>query len=1083
MKKFSKLLLLTLCMVAAVLLFAACGSNVELSLKESAMPQTVFVLGEEIDLSGGVLVVREGEETYEVDMTAADVTVSGYDKTRLGEQTITLTYKKKTIDLTVNVVERMSAVDYTADYLVGDTLNTQAGRLKITRNDGSNFTVAFNSTKVSITGFDSSAVGEKTLTVSYAADGATYTTSIAVNIHAVEKVELTPPNKVTYNSHDAGVEVGGGYLTLIGKGGTLKREVPLTVDMIGDDFDLSAVNATNTPLTQTVTVHYDNKTYTYPIKITYTAVSDFNDHAKLVEALDWTGDEAPEISPEQGETAIRIMRLYLDMSPAEKTLISETDAMNVARTALEYAFGLWSEDILTFGDAFGVEEGSIVFYCVNEKAVEDAIDGLANTERPIYELADIIADIVAAYEGEIVYGDMYFDYYPVIEPEVYDVMVDIFTYMLELDELMDRVDEDWRDKGVSNFAEEIDAVFDFIVNGDYYQYDYTHIFYLTSMWRGADDAFDFLYTYYYDLEDVDSLIHLANVRLPKDLEGIFNYLLMAIEQIQAISNYQAFDTSQFFFAYHMAEKLSLELLEGDDEMQQILYYSLPLNGMLGISAEDDDQIYTFYNILTYLCTTEGGYYHYSGALLGLDTYHALMDQYMDILEKLYTIEGYGNTAAYGLAIEEMMRLYMSLTSAQQFNFIGTLNVYYAMSIPPYAFDASGEYEGFESLFARLLREYYQGKFATEDAKAVYVSLMVATEAFAQRYTNENWYEDFVAKLAAVRAAYEAMNAEDKAAFDTYLGYILEEYELIAERFETPSLPSDEIDFEGYEDAFAALKEALVATELSYQLIQAGYNYYGLFLSAFERVLAISDDIMASAPDSVKNIYLFEELYSNKEMESFFDPEWQDDDPDTTVYWSCEYMVCLYRAIYINILNTGIAGGGLYDYYFEYNMNTFLEMNYDLMWKFMLSPEGSCNFDKETVLTILDMFRQMSSDEQIVFLVYMEGIGEGMESVYLQAVEAFLAENYTADAASVASYMCSVEITYMIYDNLKDEESLEDLRTDLAGLKELYDGLEGEDKESFADFEEAYAYNISRFEQAIADAEAGDNTNTEDGVAA
>ena len=214
-----------------------------------------MTLGEEIDLSAGVLVVNDNGKMTEIAMDAEGVTVTGYDKNLLGTQTVTVTYKDKSVELTVNVVERMQVVDYTADYLIGDTFDLSAGRLKITRNDGTNYTVVLKSDKVKVTGFNSESAGSKTVTVNYTSGNDTYTTTLKVNVHNVEKVELTRPTKVTYNSHDSGVVVAGGILTLSALDGKIKKDITVTEDMI-ENFDLSAVNKTNSPLNQTVNVMY-----------------------------------------------------------------------------------------------------------------------------------------------------------------------------------------------------------------------------------------------------------------------------------------------------------------------------------------------------------------------------------------------------------------------------------------------------------------------------------------------------------------------------------------------------------------------------------------------------------------------------------------------------------------------------------------------------------------------------------------------------------------------------------------------------------------------------------------------------------
>ena len=64
MKKFTKMALLLLLIVASVFVFTACGDEPdviaggEIFVKDSGMPQLVFVQGEELDLSNGVLSVQ-----------------------------------------------------------------------------------------------------------------------------------------------------------------------------------------------------------------------------------------------------------------------------------------------------------------------------------------------------------------------------------------------------------------------------------------------------------------------------------------------------------------------------------------------------------------------------------------------------------------------------------------------------------------------------------------------------------------------------------------------------------------------------------------------------------------------------------------------------------------------------------------------------------------------------------------------------------------------------------------------------------------------------------------------------------------
>ena len=1000
-----------------LVLLIGCNKNVAVSLKEDAMPQSVFVLGEDIDLSSGVLLVDEDGTVVEVPMNAEGVTVTGYDKNTLGQQTITVTYKDKSVELTVTVVERMQAADYVADYMIGDELDLGSGRLKITRNDGSNYTVMLKSDKVSVSGFSSESAGQKTLTVQYTSGEETYTTQMNVTVHGVEKVELTRPTKITYNSHDAGVEVAGGILTLFANNGQIKKDVTVTADMI-EGFDLSAVNKTNSPLTQTVNVMYGGQAYSYEIRITYTAVSEFKDNASVVAGLDWSKEEAPEISELQGTTALEMMELYLDMSPAEQSLLTKEETLNMARTAIVYGFDLWGNDVLLFDGAFGVEYGEFVLYAESEAAIRNALELMEDTDRPLFALYDVLYGIVSVFgseeNDETVYAGATFSQYPTFDPELFSELAGIFEYMLDLDELMDAVGSDWK-QNISKYADEIEAVYNSMVNGDYYSYDYAQFFIYVSFWREGDDAFDFLYHYYFDVKgDAESVIMIANLRLPSKLEEIFVYIYEAMTQLDYIANYYTADTTQFFYNYFMAIDLSNDLLlseDPDDAMLKVLFQGLPLNSMLGISAEDG--LYTFYDMIDYLCTVDGGYYALCGALLGNPDFEALFDQYIYIIMNIFenysedadgnVLNTYEGSAEYIADVKEMLDLYMELTPAEQFFFIGTLNAYYGMSIPPYAFDTTGEYADFIAIFFDMVNEVYMDMFDSAVGKDAYLALMIATEAYAQRYNIDTWLEEFKGCLEYIAAALEGnnMSAADKERFMLELGEIYNKYKNLLPKED--GTPDQSIDLGEWADDFAELEKVVVNLELSYALMNEGATYYSLFFSAFEKAQAIANRILTEAPDHIKEYFIYHEAYSLSALDKLLDPTLVVEDEQ---FWSYDYVVTFYRAIYVNAL---IAfSDGIYDYYMAYDMPAFMATAYDLYWNYLWGEE----YDKAVLMDVMTAFRGLHPDAQVIFLFYFEG----EDGLYYMAIEEFLNATYESDkVTSAVSALFEVEMQYVLFN--------------------------------------------------------------------
>ena len=1094
MKRILRFLTLGALSLLLVFCFASCGGNAggktELSIKESAMPNTVFVLGQDVNLDGGVLLVKEGDKVSEVSMTDAGVSLSGYDKNTLGAQTVTITYHNKSVTLDITYVERMVATDYTTDYLQGEELDVKKGKLKVTRDNGTTYTVALSSSKVVIEGYNPNTVGEQTLTVKYDQNSTTYSTSLKVTVYEIESIKLISPTKVTYKSHDTAVSVTGGQLVLSGKGGELESTVKVTEDMIRG-FDLSVANRENSPCTHTVNVHYNGVDYPYDIKITYSNISDFRDVAKGLSVIDfnewdnWSSTtDLPVVDDTLGKELVHAMRLYLDMSTADRILLDNDDVMKAARAAIVWAYSKWYDDALIFSDAFSVVNGSIQIVAANEEALKAAITGLSDTDRDLFIYTDVIADLITKFESEKVCGNITFDLFPTIPNEDYLDLIELFEYMVDLDELFDAIPTTWREDGVENFGTEIEAVFNKIVNGGYYSYAYAELYDIVSSWRTDADAFDILFNYYYEQNQLESLIKLSNVSLPGDLEEIFNYLYMAIECTNNIQYYNG-DTTRVFYGYYMAEQLSLLLLLGGNSMQKELFYVIPLNGMLGIGNSDELTEYTFYNIVEYLRTMSGGYYYYSAGLLGVERFDDFMNEYLHILRRYNTDSTYATSTEFGEDVEELLRLYMEFTSSEQASLAVTLNIFYGTEYSaPYMFGAVGEYAKFETQFAQLLRVYYQGLFDSEAGKNAYVALMVATEAYTQRYSNPGWKTVYDEKMALVRSLLSSMSLDEQKLFEKKLGYVMTKYEnLTSSNSKYQGVTSIEgLDLKGWEDEFKALHEAMVFTELGMLYTQSNIRYFNLFLAAYERAEKIANNILENAPAEVVEIFRFAGLYSNKSYDEFFTKNWIDTTPESTEYMSYEFVMSVFRSHYMNAINVYIIGSSMYDDYFgSGNLREFIEKSYDLLIPFFLQsltdPNTEAEYDAEKMVDLFYLFSKLSTYEKLVYLQYMD---DTESRVFSTAVIKFTDGAYTTNTATLIQEIINLELAYMFYDyhlNVGSSteadiaDALDTVKSRLETVKNEFETLAEDDATEFAPYVELYNEVVTRAEQAVADSEA------------
>ena len=150
MKK-ALLAVLTALLLLACATAVACAGAQNVALDPGSAPQTIYVLGSDLNLDKGALVV-DGET---VPLNADGVEITGYDKDKLGQQTLTVTYKGKSTQLIVNVVPAFQAAEKYV-YFLGETLEDAHPRFIVTATDGTQTPVNIGDAGLTVTGFDSS---------------------------------------------------------------------------------------------------------------------------------------------------------------------------------------------------------------------------------------------------------------------------------------------------------------------------------------------------------------------------------------------------------------------------------------------------------------------------------------------------------------------------------------------------------------------------------------------------------------------------------------------------------------------------------------------------------------------------------------------------------------------------------------------------------------------------------------------------------------------------------------------------------------------------------------------------------------
>ena len=273
-----------------------------------------YKYNEELDLTNGKITVTSGKGTKDIDITP-DM-LSGYDKTVLGDQTVTVTYGGQTATFKVNVKDYVTGITVAPITITGE-VGAELTDL-ITENNIKytvNYAKAGPGTPTALDpsmlpGYNKNSKNTQNLKVEYTdtdensfTNGTKFDTPFTVELaNKVTDAEITLPTKDKYK-HGEGLSLSNGEITLTYADGTTGR-VPLTNAMI-KEADGSTVNMSPSTydstqkVTKTLKIEYtapNGKTYRkdYPItivnEITKIEIEDYPKTAYgLGEAEDLTG--------------------------------------------------------------------------------------------------------------------------------------------------------------------------------------------------------------------------------------------------------------------------------------------------------------------------------------------------------------------------------------------------------------------------------------------------------------------------------------------------------------------------------------------------------------------------------------------------------------------------------------------------------------------------------------------------------------------------------------------------------------------------------------------------------------------------
>ena len=1033
--KLKLLFLLAVAMLCMALLTACEGDSSsgvsEIFVQKDNMPRQTYVLGQELNLNDGILTAVIDGKPGLIPMNNSDVQVSGYDKNKLGRQTVTITYKGKTTTIDITVVQRVVAEGFKTDYFVNDPFDNKVGKIRITKNDGTVIAVNMNSTEVMLKHFDSSKSGETTVTLIYTGEEI-YECEFKVNIHDVAKITLTTPKKTKYVSHETELELNGGYLTVEAANVPgLSQFVYLTADMV-TGYDPSVVTYENRDqvVTQTLTVTYSGLTANFDVQIAYSDVHLVQYMATQLSHLDWTAEELPTLLETEEDNAIAGIEAYLRLSPAAKEQITEEQRNAVLFPAVLALRMRYENELQSYADAFVIADGYLKIVGKTRAAIASASERLQDPE----ELLNVYADIqlqIGEELGETPFRDGVIGQMMMAHSQnTVDKLVDIFDVLLDVHDALANVPTDWTVEGLQEYEVSISNAVSKIMFSEYRGMDHAYLHHIISSWREKNDMAQIIYSYYYFVkergkEEIKAKLW-QNTPMPGELNNWYTNFMYAYNQEQflienADTNAFLYDTAGFMYYYFKAETSAEKIRQSDDELVKGIYELLEGDALMDRNLKNGSL----------------GYLYHMGA--GLDSpavqdawnkYVVLVDIYLNDPTATYSKYEKEFQACFDMLVDmEAMELHMFLSSV---NFL-----YEASRGGIRVLDCTTRNY---STLTGLLYNYY-ATVLPKDMMSVYCNILLALENYSLRNMQESALGDFKALVVKIKTAYEGMSEEDRAIFDTYLGKAYSKCLSIYSRVKS----NKSVDLGDTEAKLEELLALLRRSDLVIAHITADTTpeeksrILPVYFAIVERIDRVYQELLDSGADV--RMELQTRTYNVEGYEITLD-----------------YYHIIVKRLFVQFMTSTVIqtdDGGkypLWSMYHDADVRPLLAEMAGLLY----ASYSKQVYTGDDVYAMMAAFRALTPEEKKIFFIM------GVNQSYYAGLETYFGSRVTSGIDLIRALIYA-EINYSVHTYTNTDESLAAFTSKVEEMIALYEALEN--KKAFDDcLGELYNHYLNKYKE-------------------
>ena len=1053
MKRISKIILITLlCTIGLALV--ACGDKID-GIYFETEPRKTYVQGQEFTLDDSVLLGLSGDKTTPVNLK--EVKVSGYNKDALGNQTVTVSYQEKTVEIKVTVIPRIAVEGITREYFVGDGFDKTKGRLRIADDNAVVKSVNMSDASVNVSGFDSSTEGTKTITVKYGE----YTGTFSVSVYTAETVELSStPKKGTYYSHDTEFSVTGAFFTVTANNGSLTRMIEATVDMV-EGFNPSAatLDHIDTPLEQTVKFNYLNKSFDFKINITFSGVS-----YVLLKSEELKDVVPANATKEQKEAALDALSKFVDITPTDQKLISDDILQNLLNIGIPYGAKLFADEAEAFSDTIRLEtvrDSETKRYNANIKITASSYEAVKRDLVRLKDKSDSFVALAAtlyAMKDELYSKKVDGKYVDEILSTVFDSTAldevkKAFELLIELHEILLPVPSNWTRETLANYEDDIRSAVATINASDFKAFEGSATMYsILATWRtDKNDYFDIIYAYYY-YYDRDNMITALweKIYMPGLLQELFTMHNLACQE--AFNMRVGDDTSTFMYYYKRANQLAETIKNGDNDLHINIYNFFNFDRLIsaylyfGTEKIQDHDI----NGIAYV-------YHAS-SLLDNPIYEKLWTDFIELF-KLSLQPGFSFSDSQVMEYARgMLESYTELSPNERFAFISSLHCDYRVTtstelVLSHSIGEDGVLECF-SYFTYLLYSSYK-EVLGEKAYIVFYNLMEATEMQALRYHNPDMYNGFtddngrrhlgfLATMNAIILDAATLSDAEKEPFEILLSQMTDVYNDI----NTPPTPSISAE----QDArFNELRATIETFYRFYNLAvnedvdtEDKYKYYIIAFSAYERAKTIAAELRATNSKDVLYTLMYKEVEFNLAVDATV----------AAAKVTYDYMLDSMGSImYMNMLRDEIDTYNVCTVYLTYEISDFLNHAYDVL---LAEFDGKIDASyKNEILALMAEYITLT-ENQISALNLL-----GASDYYFDAIKSCFDKCYGENEANVVDLLAEAGKVYADYvTGSKSQAERTAFTSAVSALKTAYTNL-ADTTEFDGDFLEIYTFYLAK----------------------